>query len=80
MMTKKVIQTEVDPAVYQFVLKTAESKGLTPKEATRRALEEWAARAGAVTNPVAARPRPYREGHVRREDPGMTGRSGPVSR
>ena len=49
MMTKKIIQTEVDRAVYDFVLKTAESKGLTLKEATRQALEDWAAREGDLS-------------------------------
>lgn len=46
MPAKKVIQTEVDPTLYSFILKTAESKGLTLKEATRQALSEWAARTG----------------------------------
>ena len=49
MRTRKVIQTEVDPTVYSFILKTAESKGLTLKEAARQALSEWAAREGDLT-------------------------------
>jgi len=46
---KKVIQTELDPAVYSFVLRTAESKGLSLKEAARTALAEWAAREGDLS-------------------------------
>lgn len=46
---RKVVQTELDPAVYAFVVKTAEAKGLTLKEATRRAIEEWAAREGDLS-------------------------------
>jgi hypothetical protein len=46
---KRVIQTEVDPSLYSFILKTAESKGLTLKEATRQALSEWAARTGDLS-------------------------------
>jgi len=49
MRAKKVIQTEVDPVVYSFVLKTAEAKGLTLKEAARQALTEWAAREGDLS-------------------------------
>src|SRR5207245_6479285 len=49
MPTKKVIQTEVDPVVYPFVLKTAEAKGLTLNEAARQALTEWAAREGDLS-------------------------------
>lgn len=49
MRAKKVIQTEVDPAVYSFVLKTAESKGLTLKEAVRQAVSDWAAREGDLS-------------------------------
>src|SRR2546428_2608054 len=49
MPTKKVVPTEVDPVVYSFVLKTAEAKGLTLKEAARQALTEWAAREGDLS-------------------------------
>ena len=46
---KKVIQTEVDPVVYAFVLRTAEAKGLTLKGAARQALSEWASREGDLS-------------------------------
>lgn len=49
MRRKKVIQTEVDPVVYSFVLRTAEAKGLTLKEAARQALSEWASREGDLS-------------------------------
>jgi len=49
MMRKRVIQTEVEPHVYEFVLKTAKAKGLTLKEAAREALREWAAREGDLS-------------------------------
>lgn len=49
MATKKVVQTELDGALYEFVVKTAEAKGLTLKEAVRRALREWAAREGDLS-------------------------------
>ena len=39
---RKVVQTELDPATYEFVLKTAKAKGMTLKEATRDALRRWA--------------------------------------
>ncbi|HKZ48664.1 MAG TPA: hypothetical protein VJ397_07760 [Thermoplasmata archaeon] len=45
-MDKKVVQTEVDRDAYDFILKTAEAKGLTLKEALRVAALEWAAREG----------------------------------
>ena len=49
MRGKKVIQTEVDPVVCSFVLRTAEAKGLTLKEAARQALSEWASREGDLS-------------------------------
>ena len=48
-MQKKVVQTEVDRDAYEFLLKTAESKGLTLKEALRQAALEWAAREGDLS-------------------------------
>jgi len=47
---KKVVQTEIDPALYDFVLKTAKSKGLTLKEATRQALRAWASQEGDLSS------------------------------
>ncbi len=49
MLTKKVVQTEVDPMLYEFVLKTAKSKGLTLKEAVREAFHAWAAQEGDLS-------------------------------
>ncbi|MCI4371450.1 MAG: hypothetical protein L3J78_02260 [Thermoplasmata archaeon] len=49
MRAVKVIQTEVDPEIYRFIAKTAESKGLTIKEAARRAIWDWAAREGDLS-------------------------------
>jgi hypothetical protein len=49
MMKKRVVQTEVAPEVYEFVLRTAKAKGLTLKEAAREALREWAAREGDLS-------------------------------
>jgi len=49
MTLKKVVQTEVDSKLYAFVLRTAEAKGLTLKDATRQALWEWAAREGDLS-------------------------------
>lgn len=49
MMKKKVVQTEIAPEVYDFVLRTAKAKGLTLKEAAREALREWAAREGDLS-------------------------------
>jgi len=46
---KRVVQTEVDSKLYEFVLKTAEAKGLTLKDAARQALWEWAAREGDLS-------------------------------
>ena len=46
---KKVVQTEIDPVLYEFVVKTAKSKGLTLKEATREALRAWAAQEGDLS-------------------------------
>ncbi len=46
---KKVVQTEVDIALYDFVLKTAKSKGLTLKEAAQEALRTWAAQEGDLS-------------------------------
>lgn len=48
--TTKVVQTELDPALYEFVLKTAKSKGLTLKEAAREALRTWAAQEGDLSS------------------------------
>ena len=49
MRSKRVIQTEVDSDVYAFIMKTAKAKGLTLKEAARRALSDWAAREGNLS-------------------------------
>lgn len=46
---KKVVQTEVDAVLYEFFLRTAKSKGLTLKEATREALRSWAAQEGDLS-------------------------------
>lgn len=46
---KKVVQTEINPFLYDFVLKTAKAKGLTLKEATREALRAWAAQEGDLS-------------------------------
>lgn len=48
-MPRKVVQTEIDREAYEFLLKTAESKGLTLKEALRQAAIEWAAREGDLS-------------------------------
>ena len=48
-LEKKVVQTEIDPSLYEFVLKTAKSKGLTLKEATREALRAWVAQEGDLS-------------------------------
>ena len=48
-VAKKVVQTEVDRTLYDFVLKTAKMKGLTLKDAAREALREWAAREGDLS-------------------------------
>ena len=61
---EKVIQTEVDPVVYSFVLKTAEAKGLTLKEAARQALTEWAAREGDLSwDPLFDLSKTFTAGH-----------------
>ena len=49
MRRRKVIQTEVDRELYAFIAKTAEAKGLTLKEAARRAIWDWAAREGDLS-------------------------------
>ena len=49
MLRKKVVQTDVDPALYEFVLRTAKSKGLTLKDAVREALRAWAAQEGDLS-------------------------------
>ncbi|HEX9339778.1 MAG TPA: hypothetical protein VF992_01210 [Thermoplasmata archaeon] len=48
-ITKRVIQTEVDSALYDFVVKAAKAKGITLKEATREALRRWAAIEGDLS-------------------------------
>ena len=48
-VTKKVVQTEIDEPLYEFVLKTAKAKGLTLKEATREALRTWASQEGDLS-------------------------------
>jgi len=47
---KKVVQTEVDPFLYEFISRTARSKGLTLKEATREALRAWAVQEGDLSS------------------------------
>ena len=49
MTPKRVVQTEVEAKLYEFVLKTADAKGLTLKDAARQALWEWAAREGDLS-------------------------------
>ncbi len=49
MAQSKVVQTNLEPHVYEFVLRTAEGRGLTLKEAARRALWEWAMREGDLS-------------------------------
>lgn len=46
---RKVVQTEVDETLYEFVLKTAKAKGLTLKEAVREALRTWASQEGDLS-------------------------------
>ncbi len=48
-IAKRVVQTEVDPSLYEFVVKTAKAKGITLKEATREALRRWAAMEGDLS-------------------------------
>ena len=48
-VAKKVVQTELDHALYEFVLKTANAKGLTLKEAVREAIRAWAAQEGDLS-------------------------------
>jgi hypothetical protein len=48
-IAKKVVQTEVEPALYAFVVKTAKAKGITLKEATREALRRWASMEGDLS-------------------------------
>jgi hypothetical protein len=45
----KIVQTEVDPVLYDFVVRTAKAKGLTLKEATREALRAWATQEGDLS-------------------------------
>jgi len=40
-MERKVAQTELDPGEYQTLVKTAEKKGMTIKEALRQAALMW---------------------------------------
>ena len=40
-MERKVAQTELDPGEYQILVKTAEKKGMTIKEALRQAALMW---------------------------------------
>ena len=40
-MERKVAQTELDPGEYQTLVKTAEKKGMTIKEALRQAVLMW---------------------------------------
>ncbi|MGQ0798108.1 MAG: hypothetical protein ACT4OI_09665 [Methanobacteriota archaeon] len=47
--TKRVVQTELDVSLYDFVVKTAKAKGVTLKEATREALRRWAAMEGDLS-------------------------------
>lgn len=49
MKGKRIIQTEVDPEVYEFVLRTAKAKGLSLKAAAGEALRQWAAREGDLS-------------------------------
>ncbi len=49
MRAVKVVQTEVDPELYRALKKTAEAKGLSLKEAVRRALRDWVAREGDLS-------------------------------
>ena len=41
---KQVLQAEIDRDAYEFILNTADSEGLTLREAIRQAAIEWAAR------------------------------------
>jgi len=47
--TKKVLQTELDPPLYEFVVRTAKAKGLSLKEAAREALRAWVAQEGDLS-------------------------------
>ena len=46
---KKVVQAEVGPSLYEFVVRTAKAKGITLTEATREALRRWAAMEGDLS-------------------------------
>ncbi len=54
---KKVVQTEIDASLYEFVVKTARAKGLTLKEATREALRAWSAQEGDLSRDPIFDPR-----------------------
>lgn len=61
--TRKVVQTELDPRLYEFVLRTARSKGLTLKEAAREALRRWASSEGDLSwDPLFDLSRTFRAG------------------
>ena len=46
---KKVVQAEVGPSLYEFVVRTAKAKGITLTEATGEALRRWAAMEGDLS-------------------------------
>ena len=47
---RKVVQTELDRATYEFVVKTAKARGVSLKEAAREALRRWASSEGDLSS------------------------------
>jgi hypothetical protein len=46
MVKKRVVRPEIATEFYEFVVRTAKAKGLTLREAARKALREWGTREG----------------------------------
>ncbi len=60
MSREKVVQTELDAKEYELLSSTAKTKGLTIKEAARKALVEWAISSGDISDDPLLRLKPFR--------------------
>lgn len=60
MAREKVVQTELDAKEYELLSSTARTKGLTIKEAARKAIVEWAISSTDLSGDPLLKLQPFR--------------------
>lgn len=60
MAREKVVQTELDAKEYELLSSTAKTRGLTIKEAARKAIVEWAISSADISGDPLLKLKPFR--------------------